>query len=209
MNDILPQLIVYLREYGLWLLSLAIILQCNGIPTGANLMVMAAGAFSFAGELNIFTVSLTVLVSNVTGDLSGYFIWKYLGRWLFRKLPHLEQRLNASLKRTNSSFERYAFLTVVFTRFPISTLTPVINIMAGTTAYRLSGFIPADVIGEVMWTSFYLGIGYWFGDAWEEASALLSQFSQWLLLVVALIIVFYIFTKQIKRKDIGEDEFSG
>jgi len=200
MIDFLPQLIIYLREYGLWLLSVCIVLQCNGIPTGANLLVIAAGAFSFAGEFNIVSLMLTVFITNVLGDLSSYFVWKYLGRWIFRNIPCVQGRLDAGIKKTRDSFERYGFLTVVFTRFPISILSSVMNIVAGTTEYLLSRFILAVVIGEMMWSAFYLGVGYWFGDSWEEASSLISQFGTWILLVVAFVIVFYLFVKQIKKE---------
>jgi len=199
MFDILPQLIIYLREYGLWLLSLAIILQCNGIPTGANIMVMAAGAFSFAGEINMIFLSLTVFISNIVGDLSSYYLWKYLGSWILLHFPRLQGHLDAGLAKAGNSFEHYGFLAVVFTRFPLSAFALVTNIVAGMTAYKLSRFIMADAIGEMMWSSFNLGVGYWFGDSWEEASALVSQFGWWLFLVLTMVIVFYLFARLMRQ----------
>ena len=198
MNDILPQLIIYLREYGLWMLSLSIILQCNGIPTGANIMVMAAGAFSYAGEINIVSLSLTVFTSNIVGDLSSYYLWKYLGSRILRRFPRLQEHLDTGLNKASDYFERYGFLAVVFTRFPLSALALVTNIVAGMTAYNLSKFIMADVIGEMMWSVFNIAVGYWFGDSWEQANSLLSQFGLWFLLVLAMVIVFNIFIRQIK-----------
>lgn len=199
-NDILPQLIIYLREYGLWLLSLSIILQCNGIPTGANIMVMAAGAFAYAGELNIISLSLTVFMSNVVGDLSSYYLWKYLGSWILLHLPRLEGQLDFGMNKASDFLERFGFLAVIFTRIPFSALALVTNIVAGTTGYALSKFILADVIGELMWTAFNLGVGYWFGDSWETASSVISQFGMWVLLVVAFVIVFYLSVTQIKKE---------
>ena len=199
-NEVLPQLIIYLREYGLWLLSLSIILQCNGIPTGANIMVMAAGAFSFAGEINMVSLSLTVFISNIVGDLSSYYLWKYLGSWILMHFPRLQGQIDVGLNKASDFLERFGFLAIVFTRFPLSALALVTNIVAGMTAYPLSKFILADAIGEMMWTAFNLGLGYWFGDSWEEANTILSQFGIWVLLVVAFVIVFYLSARQLKRK---------
>jgi len=198
-NDLLPQLIIYFREYGLWLLSITIILQCNGVPTGANLLVMAAGAFAYAGEFNLVPLGITVFISNIVGDLSSYYVWKYLGNWIWQHFPRLQGHFDASLSKAGASLERYGFPAVVFTRFPLSAFAFVTNILAGMTVYKFSSFFIAVAIGELMWSVFNLGVGYWFGDSWETAGSFISQFSIWILLVVALVIVFYLTHKQIKK----------
>jgi membrane-associated protein len=198
-NSLLPLLIIYFREYGLWLLSTTIILQCNGIPTGANLLVMAAGAFAYACEFNLISLGITVYISNILGDLSSYYVWRYLGSWIWQRFPRLQRRVDPGLSKVGTSLERYGFLTVVLTRFPLSAFALVTNILAGMTGYKLSRFFTAVAIGELMWSIFNLAVGYWFGDSWETAGSFLSQFSAWVLLVAALIIVFCLAFKQIKK----------
>lgn len=198
-NDLLPQLIVYFREYGLWLLSITIILQCNGVPTGANFLAMAAGAFAYAGEFNMIALGTTVLASNIAGDLSCYYIWKHLGDWILRRFPSLRRYVETGLEKVGTSFDRYGFPTVVFTRFPLSAFALVTNILAGMTVYELYRFLAAVIIGEFMWSAFNLGIGYWFGDSWQTMGSFLSKFSTWIMLVTVLLIVFYLAVKQVKK----------
>jgi len=199
MNDVLLLFITYLREYGFWIISGAIILQCNGIPVGANIMVVATGAFSYAGEIDLVVLGLVVFISLLIGDLSSYCLWKWLGGWIWDKFPRFHGIMNSNLEKAKDSFHKYGFLTVIFTRFPFSALGPAINIVAGSTSFTLFPFILAVAAGELIWAVFYLRLGYWLGDSWEQASLVLSQFGIWLLLVLVLILVLYLFLHYIKK----------
>jgi len=199
MGEIFSNITLYLNHYGLWLLGLCIILQCHGFPTGANFMVIASGALAAMGELNPAALVLTVVSSNIMGDLSCYLVWRGLGTRIFEHFPAVKERLDNQMEKTNDAFEHYGFLAVLFTRFPLSALAVVMNIVAGTTEYGFSRFAPAVVIGETMWTVFYVGLGYWFGDSWEEIYYQVSQFSLWLVLRIAIITGLYVLMSHIRK----------
>jgi len=199
MSDIFSQITLYLNHYGLWLLGLCIILQCHGFPSGANFMVIASGALAALGELNPISLVLTVAGSNIVGDLTCYLLWKGLGMRIFKYFPGLKKRLEGQMEKTSEAFERYGFLAVLITRFPLSALAVVMNIVAGTTQCQFRRFAPAVVIGEIVWTAFYVGIGYWFGDTWEAVYYQLSQISLWLLLGLGLSLGLYMAVKHIRK----------
>lgn len=199
MSDIMAQITPYLTQYGLWVLAVSIILQCNGFPTGANFMVIASGALLALGQFALVPLAMTVLLSNLVGDLSCYLLWKYMGGRIFEHFPGIKERLDGRMDMTNEAFERYGFLAVVITRFPVSALATVMNVVAGTAGCRLSCFVPAVIFGETIWTIFYVGFGYWFGDSWEETYALISQFSLWLVLGLGAATALYITVKQIRK----------
>jgi len=197
MSDIFAQFTLYINHYGLWLLGLCIILQCHGFPSGANFMVIASGALAALGELNPLSLVLTVVAANIIGDLSCYLLWKGLGNRIFQYFPGLKARLDQPMAKTADAFERYGFLAVLLTRFPVSALAVVMNIAAGTANCRFRCFAPAVVVGETIWTAFYVGIGYWFGDSWEAVYYQLSQFSLWVALGLGLAIGIYLSAKHI------------
>lgn len=191
MSAYLPVLIEWLRQYGIGLLGLAIILQTNGIPIGANFMVMAAGAFAYAGEYSLGWLAFMVWVFLVAGDITSYLIWRFLGNRMTERFPTFRQSIQPRLLKAGRIFDKYGALTVTFTRFPISALSLAINIVSGTTNFKLARFILAAAIGEILWAAFNLGVGYWFGDSWEDIGPLLPAAGQWLALLLVLILVVY------------------
>ncbi len=200
MTVLLPFLLEWLREYGLAVLGMAIILQTNGIPVGANFLVMAAGAFAFAGEFNIVVLTIGVWSFLLLGDISSYLLWRYLGNAACQRYPGLEASLESRLKRAAGLFKKYGVVAIVFTRFPVSVLSIAINIVSGTTSFRLPRFIAAAAIGETMWAGFNVGLGYWFGDSWQDISSLLPATGQWIALLLVLTLVLYLIRHSLRKR---------
>jgi len=191
MSAYLPILIEWLRQYGIGLLGAAIILQTNGIPIGANFMVMAAGAFAYAGEYSLGWLALMVWAFLITGDITSYLLWRFLGNRMNERFPSFRHSIQPRLLRAGRIFDKYGALTVTFTRFPVSALSVAINIISGTTNFRMTRFMLAAALGELLWVAFNLGVGYWFGDSWEDIGPLLSAAGQWLALLLVLLLVIY------------------
>jgi membrane protein DedA with SNARE-associated domain len=47
-----------------------------------------------------------------------------------------------------------------------------VNLLAGASRYRLRLFLPFAIVGRLIWSSMYLGLGYGFGVAIEAAADL-------------------------------------
>ncbi|MEQ8174168.1 MAG: VTT domain-containing protein [Syntrophomonadaceae bacterium] len=191
MSAYLSVLIEWLRQYGIGLLGAAIILQTNGIPIGANFMVMAAGAFAYAGEYSLGWLALMVWAFLVTGDITSYLIWRFLGNRMNERFPTFRHSIQPRLHKAGRFFDKYGALTITFTRFPVSALSLAINIISGTTNFKLARFMLAAALGELLWAAFNLGVGYWFGDSWEDIGPLLPAAGQWIALLLVLLLVIY------------------
>lgn len=74
------------------------------------------------------------------------------------------------------------------------------NATAGITKYKFLHFLLTAMIGEFLWVTVYLGVGYWFGDAWESISDLITQFGLLLGLIILLIIVIYFSYRMLFKK---------
>lgn len=199
MSAYLLVLLEWLRQYGIPILCVAIVLQTNGVPVGANFLVMAAGAFAFAGEYNVFLLAAVVWLFLMIGDISSYFLWKCLGNAFCVRFPRIHTSLQPRLKRAGGLFDRYGAVAVVFSRFPVSVLSIAINIISGTTSFNLHRFILAAAAGETLWAGFNVGLGYWFGDSWQDISALLPATGQWIALILILGMVIYLIKHNLKK----------
>lgn len=191
MNDFLVWLIELFRQYNLLILALLIILQSNGIPVAANLLVIASGAFAYLSGRNIVVLGLEVWLVSVLGDSISYWIWRQAGPAAVVKFPRFGARVERGMSKLQKYFDRFGNATVLFTRFPLSGLGPLVNITAGFTAYRYQLYLGWALLGESLWAAFNLGVGYWFGDSFEQVIPLISQFSQLLFLLAALIGTIY------------------
>ncbi len=197
MNDFVVWLIELFRQYNLAFLALLIILQTNGIPVGANFLVIASGAFAYLNGGNIITLGLEVWFFSVLGDTISYCIWRKAGPGVITKFPRMGSWLERGGARLEGYFTRFGSATVFFTRFPFSALGPLVNITAGFSAYRYVVYLGWVILGESLWSAFNLGIGFWFGDSFEQVVPLVTQFSQLILLFAAIAgIVYWLFSKR-------------
>lgn len=65
-------------------------------------------------------------------------------------------------------------------------LSPAVNVLAGAGRYSLRRFLPLDVVGRLIWTSAYLGLGYSLGVGIQAAADFLSSASGFLISLAVL-----------------------
>jgi len=202
MSDMLDLTIELFRQYHIIFLAVLIMLQGIGVPTGGSVLVMASGAFAFAGEFNIFVLFAEVWFFTLMGDSLGYWTWMRFGRFILITFPRIQKYLDPKLQKTGVLFRKRGRVAILITRFPLSVLGALVNAIAGITKYKFLQFILTAMMGEFLWVTVYLGIGYWFGDSWETISYLLTQFGLLLGLIILLIIVIYFSYRMIFKKKI-------
>ena len=192
MSDFVVLLIEFVRQHQLWFLGSLLILQNNGVPLASNLVVMASGAMAFYGEFSLPVLGVFVWLFSLLGDTLSYWLWHSINKYVLHRFPRIDLAVKTWLERAEKHYTRYGKLTVVTTRFPLSALGTVINVFAGITGYSFMMFFVMAALGELLWVSFYLGLGYLFGDSWDQLALVIKQ-SGWLLaIVLALIIAAYI-----------------
>ena len=195
------RLLELLLGYGVVALAPVLLLSAIGIPLPGSLLVVAAGAFASAGQLSPVAVLVGAIVATLIGNGIGYWLGRRGGeaataRWA-RRL-----RINeATITRAEDLFARYGGLTVLLSRFPLSPLSAIVNLIAGAARYPQRPFGIVNVIGVSVWASVYLGLGYIFGTNWESISNLLNNVTQALtLLVIVGLLALLLFRNLRKRQ---------
>ncbi|WML33649.1 DedA family protein [Clostridium sp. OS1-26] len=192
-------LITYFRNYNIWFLSILIILGCLGIPTGASLVVIASGAFAYAGEFNIVILLLEIWFFSCAGDSIAYIMWKVIGHKFLNKSLRVKTYFEPKIKKAQNYLKKHGKGAIFFTRFLISAMGPFVNAAAGITEYKLATFCLFVALGELLWSCIYLELGYWFGDSWESIVPLVTQIGEFLTYITILIIAIYFFIKMIRK----------
>jgi membrane-associated protein len=179
MSDyLLTQIIIH----GSPLFALLLFLGALGVPVGASLLVIAAGAFSQQGILTWYSTAFFGLLGAVLGDAVSFGIGYYAKNWVdahFGKSP--------TWNSARDTFDSRAGMAVYLTRFLITALAIPINLIAGGSGIRFRRFMSYDAVGELTWIMLYGGLGFWFGSQWELVSNFISNFGGLLLGVVFLI----------------------
>jgi len=176
MSDFLLTLII---NYGAPVFAFLLFLGALGVPVGASVLVIAAGAFSQQGILNWPITAFLGLVGAVIGDALSFGIGFYAKDWVDNRFGR-----SSAWRSAKGGFEARAGLAIYLTRFLITALALPTNLIAGGSGIKLRQFMIYDSFGELTWIILYGGLGYLFGSQWELVYDFISNFGRLLLGVI-------------------------
>ena len=126
-------------------------------------LLFAAGALIAGGNtgLNIYLLSIILIIAAVSGNTVNYMLGKFFGAKVFKpenrilKLDYYNQ--------TNAFFEKHGGKAVIFSRFMpiIRTIAPFV---AGVGKMPFGRYTLYNVIGGVSWIITFLFAGYILGN---------------------------------------------
>ena len=158
-----------------------------GLPVPTGLSVAVAGSLVSLGHMSWQWAGMIAIAASVLGDLVGYSVGILLGqRFLDRRgfwLGYTPERH----MRIQALFDHWGGSTIIVTRTLASHVSSVVSLLAGLARYRLSVFLAFDVVGRVVWTSAYFGLGYGIGGNLDAATDFLTNLSLLLVCVVILV----------------------
>jgi membrane-associated protein len=175
-------LLTQVINYGAPVFGALLFLGALGVPIGASVLVIAAGAFSQQGIFNWPLMAILGLIGAVLGDAISYSIGFYAKGWIEDRFGRL-----AAWKIAKESFEVRAGLAIYLTRFLITALAVPTNLIAGGSGIQFRRFIIYDSLGELTWIVLYGGLGYWFGSQWELVSDFIGNFGGLIFGLVILV----------------------
>lgn len=167
--------------YGAPALALALLIGALGLPLPLSMLLLAAGAFTRQGLLDLTLTAGLALLATVLGDSGSYYLGRH-GRRLVRKRM-AGTRLWA---RAQETFDRQGALSILLTRFLLTPLALPTNLIAGSSKYAFSRFLALDVAGELVWVALYGGLGYLFADRWQAINDLAGGLNGLLVALIAL-----------------------
>jgi len=161
-------------QYGVYIIFASAFLSCLALPIPTSLMMLTGGAFVASGDLNIFSVGLAAYLGAVIGDQTGYFIGRTGGSALVARLAHAPARA-AVLKRADALIDKRGGMGVFLSTWLLAPLGPWVNFIAGATGLSWLRFTIWDVLGETVWVTVYVGLGYIFMDQIGTVAQIMSD----------------------------------
>ena len=192
----------WLAIYGLPVLFAVLVIASAGIPFPITLMMVVAGAFVQAGEMQFWPVVFLGTAGAVAGDNIGYALGRYGGRqridWIAEKLGGRDKIVKAEQFTC-----RWGATGIFFSRWLVTPLGPWINITGGLAAYPWPKFLIWDILGEFIWVLIYVMLGRIFSDRVEEIASFAGNLTWLLVGLAATGAVAFILIKSGKR-DVSE-----
>ena len=143
----------------------AIVFAETGLLVGFFLpgdsLLVTAGVFAAAGQLNIWTLNALLVVAAIVGDTVGYWFGRRVGQALFKRPKSLLFN-PAHLRRAHDFYEKHGGKTIIIARFMpiVRTFAPIV---AGMGEMNYRRFLSFNVFGGLLWVVSMTGIGYFLG----------------------------------------------
>jgi membrane protein DedA with SNARE-associated domain len=172
--------------YGYPALGLMIFLGSVGLPLPHGIAVTVAGSLAAQGRIDWVWAGVATVVASILGDIVGYGLGRLLDRGVLERRGRWLGYTRERALRVKRLFEQWGAWSVLITRTFVSYLGPAVNLLAGASGYRLTAFLALTVLGRLLWTSAYLGLGYAVGSDPEAATGFLANLSGLLVSLAVL-----------------------
>jgi membrane protein DedA with SNARE-associated domain len=181
-DEVLTALLVY----GYPVLGLILLLGSIGFPLPDGVATTVAGSLASQGRLDWFWASTIVVTASILGDAVGYGLGRVLSGEFLERYGRWFGYSSARHVRVQSLFDQWGSLTIFITRTFMSYLSSVASLLAGIARYRFPKFLAIALVGRLIWTAAYLGLGYGIGTDWQAATSFMTNLS---ILVLSLMLL--------------------
>jgi membrane-associated protein len=180
------ELLGALLVYGYPALALTLLVgAATGLPLPTGLSTTVAGSLVAQGSMTWLAATAVAVVASVVGDVVGYGFGRVVSEEVLERRGRWLGYTPARRERLEELFQRFGALTVLLSRTLVSHLSSVVNVLAGIGRYRPWAFLAVGVLGRLLWTTAYLGLGYGIAGGLEHATELLRQLTG-LLITLAI-----------------------
>src|SRR5262249_9369130 len=97
----------FVRDYGLIIVFLAIMLETSGLPLPGETVLVTAAVLASQGHFEIWQVIVVATLAAIVGDNIGYWLGRWLGRGFLQRYGPVRRFSDRVLPPTERFFRRY------------------------------------------------------------------------------------------------------
>jgi membrane protein DedA with SNARE-associated domain len=188
-----------LQHYGLWAIGLLIMLEDFGIPVPGETILIGGAIYAGAGRLNIVAVGVVGFIAAIIGDNIGFAIGHFGGRALALRWGKYVFLTEERLNRAEDFFDRRGAIVITFARF-VEGLRQANGIIAGITGMHWRRFLAFNALGAALWVGTWVSLGDLAGNHINTIYHYITQYSYYLLIALAVLLVTYIPRRLLRRR---------
>lgn len=183
------------------------ILSFWGYPTMLLLMTLEgpivtiiAAFLASLGYFNVFVVFGLSVAGDVIGDVILYHIGYFGGQKILPKVEKFLKISQSTVEKLKQKFHENSGRIIFYVKSTTG-LSYITFITAGTLKMRLSKFVAFSILGGLVWSSFLVMVGYFFGYAADQISQYI-KYAGAIILTVA--VIFFIVMSLYKKRQTKE-----
>jgi len=172
-------------------------------PSPSDLVVIVGGSLVSQSAINFIPTLLLTSLGSVLGFMTLYFIGSQLDKKVLRAGKIRFISLEA-LDKAEKWFIKYGYFIILANRFMPGTRS-VISFFAGLSELKVKKTILLAAISALAWNTIIIYLGIIFGNNIATIDFYLSRYSNIVLAITAVIVIFfiirYIWQKKSKKKN--------
>jgi membrane protein DedA with SNARE-associated domain len=199
-GGIVHEVVDFLLKHGYTLLFGWVLGEQLGLPIPSAPVLLAAGALAGSRQMYFSLALLFAVVAAITSDVIWYEIGKHKGSKVLQLLCRISLEPDSCVRRTEGLYEKYGERSLLWAKFVpgLNTAAPPVAGMFGMPLWR---FLIFDIMGSILWSGSFLGLGWLFSDQLEDVARYAERFGFWLIVAVVLALAAYIVKKYRERRD--------
>ncbi|MEU2306017.1 DedA family protein [Streptomyces misionensis] len=195
----LAHLAPLLAHYGYWAVGAVILVEDFGVPAPGETILLAAGVYAGAGELDVVKVALIAFAAAVVGDNIGYLIGHYGGRAFVHRWGRYVFLTPKRFATAEEFFHRHGGKIVTVARF-VEGLRQVNGIIAGTSGMRWRRFLVFNALGAALWVGLWTSLAYLTGSHITEVYDEIKRYEIYVLAALAVLVVALVVRHVLRRR---------
>jgi membrane protein DedA with SNARE-associated domain len=162
--------------------------QAVGVPLPSEIMLAFSGYLASTHVLDIIPVMAAGTAGDTSGAIIAYLVGYYGGRPFLLRFGKMFFVRERELERADEWFARYGTRAVLILKL-LPGVRAFGSFPAGVTRMRVAPFLGYTLLGSVIWSVLFSGIGYTLGKNWVLLGAYARPASFILLALVAVAII--------------------
>ncbi len=167
-------------------------------PSPSDLVVLVGGTLISTGVIHF----IPTLILTTLGSIIGFMVLFYLGSAVDKKVIHsgkLKFIPIDAVDKVEAWFNKYGYWVILVNRFLPGTRS-VISFFSGLSHLKVKKTIVLATISAFAWNAIILYLGIVFGDNVKVVDDYLSTYSNIVIAVTVVIVLFFIIRNIVRKK---------
>ncbi|MFF0790461.1 DedA family protein [Streptomyces spiralis] len=195
----LQDLAPLLSHYGYWAVGGVVLVEDFGVPAPGETILIAAGVYAGAGELNVVAVGVIGFLAAVVGDNIGYLIGHFGGRAFVHRWGRYVFLTPERFEAAERFFTRHGGKIVTVARF-IEGLRQANGIIAGTTGMPWRRFLAFNALGAALWVGLWVTLAYVAGTHINAVYDTIQRYEAFVLAGIGVLVAALIARHLLRRR---------
>src|SRR5215510_2433851 len=192
----LEQAADFLIRHGYVLLFGWVLLEQMGLPIPAVPLLIAAGALTRAGKMNLTFAVALAFIAVILADLFWYSLGRYRGGRILKLLCRISLEPDSCVRRTENLFVRRGVHSLLVAKF-VPGLNTAAPTLAGIFRMPVRRFVIFASLGAFFWVATVTSLGLIFSEQLEQIAL---RWGGWLVAALAASLAAYVLWKFIQRQ---------